>query len=658
MCGSTKIRFLIRLCVVGAGLSPMLCVALGLSELQVDSRLNQQLRARIEVTDVTDEEWRRMRARLHRENSLENPLLHPELLDSVTLRATEDGNHRYFIEVQSSAVLTEPMFDLPIEIAGPTARVIRSYSVLLDPPAADEAQTSTVAPTPVVAPTASKAVAQANQSVSTHRPSTVDQQPAAVYIVKKSDTLERIARHLGGRNAAQRTQLMEWVFEHNPTAFYGDRHHLHTGARLTVPNQPHANVSDAAAPAPHETSSSSAQDAPKTNPAQEQLKDQLTVLQQTLTQMQETIAAQNSQIGKLTAKIAARARSEAAAAAAQAAAAQEQENAEEAEAPARHRGSYLWIGGIGLAILVAAGSAALLRWRNRTRARLAAWKKPAAADSDASSKSKDSEEREKYGWDNETWSKSSRLPALRDHDLWLSKPQSPTPAAQSQAPSQSRPEAALWPPVPQQSRSQPERQPQSQGQSQAPGEAEQQTLPSWSQSQPPGQSHAPSPSQSAPSLTEQLPPAYLDDLPESYTANLAQIPAFDNETDLLPQVTFIENPAEPQASQTSGPSATTLEASALIVENGRSLINKEVAQILEASLGNDPHRVDVRIKLLEIYHHEVHGNRAEFNAMISKLIADPKMLTPAQRAHIEKLQRSLSDETPDAASEFVSKVAI
>ena len=457
MCGSTKIRFLIRLCVVGAGLSPMLCVALGLSELQVDSRLNQQLRARIEVTDVTDEEWRRMRARLHRENSLENPLLHPELLDSVTLRATEDGNHRYFIEVQSSAVLTEPMFDLPIEIAGPTARVIRSYSVLLDPPAADEAQTSTVAPTPVVAPTASKAVAHANQSVSTHRPSTVDQQPAAVYIVKKSDTLERIARHLGGRNAAQRTQLMEWVFEHNPTAFYGDRHHLHTGARLTVPNNrtrtcptrqrrvtraapasapaparvPAPASARGAGPASHETSSSSAQDAPKTNPAQEQLKDQLTVLQQTLTQMQETIAAQNSQIGKLTAKIAARARSEAAAAAAQAAAAQEQENAEEAEAPARHRGSYLWIGGIGLAILVAAGSAALLRWRNRTRARLAAWKKPAAADSDASSKSKDSEEREKYGWDNETWSKSSRLPALRDHDLWLSKPQSPTPAAQS-----------------------------------------------------------------------------------------------------------------------------------------------------------------------------------------------------------------------------------
>jgi hypothetical protein len=94
------------------------------------------------------------------------------------------------------------------------------------------------------------------------------------------------------------------------------------------------------------------------------------------------------------------------------------------------------------------------------------------------------------------------------------------------------------------------------------------------------------------------------------------------------------------------------------MQEGHSLANKEVAAILENSLGNDPQRVDIRIKLLEIYHHEVQGNRAEFNSMLAKLFAEPRLLTATQRSHIEKLQHSLGDEKPDTGPEFVSKVAI
>ena len=44
----------------GAGLYPVLSAALGLGDLQIDSRLNQPLRARIEIVGVSEEEWRQI----------------------------------------------------------------------------------------------------------------------------------------------------------------------------------------------------------------------------------------------------------------------------------------------------------------------------------------------------------------------------------------------------------------------------------------------------------------------------------------------------------------------------------------------------------------------------------------------------------------------
>jgi hypothetical protein len=120
----------------------------------------------------------------------------------------------------------------------------------------------------------------------------------------------------------------------------------------------------------------------------------------------------------------------------------------------------------------------------------------------------------------------------------------------------------------------------------------------------------------------------------------------------------LRSPAMPPAPKNERSSATSTEARALAMREGHSLANKEVATILENSLGDEPHRVDIGIKLLEIYHHEARGNRAEFNAMLSKLVADPQALTPAQRSHVEKLQRTLSDDESSIRTEFVAKVAI
>src|SRR5215469_2888544 len=84
---------------VGASIYPMLSCALGLGDLQVDSRLNQPLRAHIEISDVSEEEWHQIRARLAEQN--DTGLLRTAL-DSIVFRTREDGSQRHFVDLSSN----------------------------------------------------------------------------------------------------------------------------------------------------------------------------------------------------------------------------------------------------------------------------------------------------------------------------------------------------------------------------------------------------------------------------------------------------------------------------------------------------------------------------------------------------------------------------
>ncbi|HVW69004.1 MAG TPA: hypothetical protein VHB68_08510, partial [Steroidobacteraceae bacterium] len=118
---------------VGAGFYPLQSFGLSLGDLEVDSRLNEALRARIEIVGVSDDEWRQIHATVAPATYSGDGPDHPEILDVITFRPMEDTEHRRFIEVRSSEALTEPLFDLPIQVSVAALQVIRSYSVLLDP---------------------------------------------------------------------------------------------------------------------------------------------------------------------------------------------------------------------------------------------------------------------------------------------------------------------------------------------------------------------------------------------------------------------------------------------------------------------------------------------------------------------------------------------
>jgi hypothetical protein len=319
MASSTN-RLLIQLSVASASLYPMLACALGLSDIQLESRLNQPLRARIEVIGVSDEEWRLIHTRLNWQASPDMAFVRPEMLDSVTLRAIEDQSRRHYIEVRSTAVVTEPLFDLPVEVAGSSARVIRNYSVLLDPPAPgdDASQTLDASQTRGVQPALAGAQSEPTGAKST---------------------------------------------------FASAQSGLGNG-QLSAARSPNAQRTlSAAQPSSTRRVSRRAIDDTRaaTETERKNLEQQLETLQQTLAKMQDTIAAQNAQIIDLIAKVAASSQSQARQAAPTSLQTSQtmarDANADAAEPEASPR-SYFWITiGLSLTTILALAAAIVTKWR-------------------------------------------------------------------------------------------------------------------------------------------------------------------------------------------------------------------------------------------------------------------------------------------------------
>jgi len=258
---------------LGVGLFPTLSFGLGLGDIEIESRLNQRLHARIEVVDVSDEEWQQIRARIAPRTLLSEASVHPEILESLNLRAIEAANHKHFIEVTSANVLTEPLFDLPVAVTASSLQVVRNYSVLLDPASIEDApQGSPAAVLVQQAVSQSAAVPQSAASASpAHEVQARADGPSRTGGQKRVNGQRRVARHHRSRLA---------------------RGHVQAAAAVKA-------AAVQAAPL---------QDTPPAKGAseQQQLEGQLTTLQQMVTKMQATIAAQDAEIAKLTAQVAAR----------------------------------------------------------------------------------------------------------------------------------------------------------------------------------------------------------------------------------------------------------------------------------------------------------------------------------------------------------------
>ena len=150
-------------------LLPVTANALGLGNIKMDSALNEPLKAEIELLSATKEDVKGLEVRLaSREAFLRAGVDRSVLLSRIKFNVVKHGS-KYFVVLTTPQPIREPFLNFLVELNWKNGRMLREYTVLLDP--ADRMQQQRVAqapettppvsaPVPTPAPTSAAAEAQ------------------------------------------------------------------------------------------------------------------------------------------------------------------------------------------------------------------------------------------------------------------------------------------------------------------------------------------------------------------------------------------------------------------------------------------------------------------------------------------------------------------
>ncbi|GIX25842.1 MAG: hypothetical protein KatS3mg122_3073 [Caldimonas sp.] len=223
--------------------------ALGLGRVTVQSALGEALRAEIDVTSLTPEEAANLQARIAAPDAYRAAGVEYNAVLSgarVTLERRSDG--RPYLKVVSDRAVQEPFVDVILELSWTSGRLVREYTLLLDPPSSTRR-----AAAPATAPIISAPPAPAASIAAPPAPAAGPARPAAAaaalapsaapaaanaadeYRVRRGDTLYGIAARVQ-RPGVSLDQMLVALFQANPQAFSGgNMNRLRAGAVLSIP---------------------------------------------------------------------------------------------------------------------------------------------------------------------------------------------------------------------------------------------------------------------------------------------------------------------------------------------------------------------------------------------------------------------------------------
>lgn len=221
---------------VSAALGASQVNALGLGEIEVRSALNEPLDAEIRLTQVRDLSPLQIQPRMA---SLDEYLTaggpQARYLRDIRFQVllTADGEGR--IRLKSTEPIQEPFLNFMVEVNWPSGRLVREYTLLLDPPVFEpapvvRAAASTAPGTVTAAPAPAPRAPQPVSNIRTR----MDAQ-TQVY-VSINDTLWEIAKKVKPAGISEQ-QMMLALLAKNPQAFpSGNINNLRAGMVLDIPS--------------------------------------------------------------------------------------------------------------------------------------------------------------------------------------------------------------------------------------------------------------------------------------------------------------------------------------------------------------------------------------------------------------------------------------
>ncbi|MCU1729685.1 peptidoglycan-binding protein [Pseudomonas sp. 7P_10.2_Bac1] len=213
-----QVRKLVLAIAAASALSSGMAQALGLGELTLKSAQNQPLLAEIELLDVKDLNAAEVVPSLAPADEFSKAgVPRPDYLNDLRFTPVINANGKSVLRVTSSQPLSEPFVKFLVQVMWPNGRLMRDYSVLLDP-AKYSPQTAAAAAATSVATAAAAPGAEAGQ-----------------YTTSSRDTLWEIAAKARNGGSVQQTMLAIQAL--NPDAFIGGNiNRLKTGQVLRLPN--------------------------------------------------------------------------------------------------------------------------------------------------------------------------------------------------------------------------------------------------------------------------------------------------------------------------------------------------------------------------------------------------------------------------------------
>jgi len=247
--------------VLGSVLS-VKAIALGLGDLTLNSFLNEPLRARVDLLDTTSLDEDQIRIRLATTEDFDRlGLDRSYFLTTLDFEVVVDPQGGSYIEITSDEPVLEPYLDFIIEARWPSGRLLREYTVLVDPPAYASGTRVISARQEIMAPTGEDAakksqreqtevttgtVVQVDGSESAPAPSQsrsfgsdASEQPASgdKYLIRRNDTLWTIASRARPSGATVQQTMLE-IQRLNPEAFIdGNINRIKAGYVIYLPNE-------------------------------------------------------------------------------------------------------------------------------------------------------------------------------------------------------------------------------------------------------------------------------------------------------------------------------------------------------------------------------------------------------------------------------------
>ncbi|WP_448650445.1 FimV/HubP family polar landmark protein [Pseudomonas fluorescens] len=225
-----QVRKLVLAIAAASALSSGMAQALQLGEMTLKSKLNQPLSVEIELLDVGGLTASEITPSLASDQAFVDAGVDRQaFLNDLTFTPVVNPSGRSVVRVTSSKPLPDSYVRFLLQVQWPNGRLMRDYSVLLDPAKFEQSAPTATAPAPRLSAPTKTATANTAPVVS----------KSAQHTTTSRDTLWEIAAK--NRNGASVQQTMLAIQALNPDAFIdGNINRLKTGQVLRLPDRQQA----------------------------------------------------------------------------------------------------------------------------------------------------------------------------------------------------------------------------------------------------------------------------------------------------------------------------------------------------------------------------------------------------------------------------------